>query len=107
MFTQCLTKMLDMREKSGPQVDPEDFHHIVASVKSIATARPQHIVNFEYPDNLNAVTIVEAMCTVFHKMVQIKPKNPYVVSVDHPGKFFGFFEIEDFERKVLGRNFGT
>jgi len=36
---------------------------------------------------MDVTRVIETFCGIFLKLVKIKPKNPYVVSVDRSGKF--------------------
>lgn len=78
---------MEMNERPVKAIDPEYFHHIVLCIKNIATARPNHISQFEIPDfgYHGAVSVIETLCKVFEKLVMVKPKNSFVVPVDRPG----------------------
>jgi hypothetical protein len=81
---------MDMNEKSVNSIDPEYFHHIVICIKNIATVRPNHIAQFEFDFEefgaLSSARVIETLCKVFEKLVDVKPKNTFVVPVDRPGK---------------------
>jgi len=41
---------MSMSEKLEQDIDPEQFHHVVMSVKNISLVRPQHISHYPYSD---------------------------------------------------------
>jgi E3 ubiquitin-protein ligase UBR4 len=81
---------MEINEKPIKDIDPEFFHHIVTCIKNIATVRPQHISQFEFLEfgdhgTMNPSRVIETLCKVFEKLVQVKPKNIFIVPVDRPG----------------------
>lgn len=90
VINQCVKSLMEMNEQPVKDVDPEFFHHIVTCIKNIATVRPNHISQFEIQDfgyhgAMNPSRVIETLCKVFEKLVQVKPKNSFVVPVDRPG----------------------
>jgi len=90
---QCALAILDMNERPEIEIDPEYFHHIISCMKNIATVRPLHIAHFDYNvlgghvAPMSTTKVVETMCKIFQKLVDIKPKNPHIVPVDRPGTY--------------------
>lgn len=91
MFTQCVKLIMEMNDRPEQDIDPEYFHHIINCVKNIATVRSHHITQFDYSTlggqfaPINTTKVIETMCRIFQKLVDIKPSNPHIVSVDRPG----------------------
>lgn len=97
---------MEMNDRTEMDIDPEYFHHIISCVKNIATVRPLHITQFDYAvlggqfAPISTTKVIETMCKIFQKLVDIKPKNPHIVPVDRPGKpeslqpFGACFEIK-------------
>ncbi|ODM96234.1 E3 ubiquitin-protein ligase UBR4, partial [Orchesella cincta] len=91
VFTQCALAILEMHDRPEIEIDPEYFHHIISCMKNIATIRPLHIAHFDYSvlggvvAPMSTTKVIETMCKIFQKLVDIKPKNPHIVPVDRPG----------------------
>lgn len=101
MLNQCVRNLMEMNEKPISAIDPEYFHHVVHCIKNIAIVRPHHIAQFEYLDfdelgQMNSARVIETLCRVFEKLVEIKPKNIFVVAVDQPGKNFSSIYVTGF-----------
>ena len=49
-MAHCLSQIMSLDEKLEQDIDPEQFHHLVMCIKTIAIVRPAHILKYPYDD---------------------------------------------------------